>query len=306
MKIGIIAVTYNSQKDIARLLESIVIQRYENLLIYVVDNNSKDETLNIIQKFNSKISISVISSLENNGYAKGNNIGIQKAMNEGCELVFILNPDMQLEEKCIDILTKRIMSDVKIGVIGPIALLGTKPGDIIQGYGVTANFRTQKKTILFGDKKLSNDLPQEIFVDFVHGGAMMIRSSVLKINGLFEEKYFMYNDELDISYRIKKAGYKILCMRDAIVRHYHDFSKQNRTGNNIMYYYMMRNRYLYFRKYHLYNNLVLSLIVEVISFPVKIIWALRRLKNINILQFYYSGLLDGLLGKNGIANKSFD
>jgi GT2 family glycosyltransferase len=305
MKIGIIIVTYNSQKEIKRILESIIIQKYENLVVYIVDNNSSDDTLNIIQKYKSRISFCVISSRTNNGYAKGNNTGIQKAMAEGCELVFILNPDMQLEEKCIKILTERIMSDEKIGAIGPIVLDGNKSDDFIQSYGFYANFRTQKKEIIFPGKKLTNEIPPEIYVDYVLGGAMMIRSRVLKIVGVFEEDYFMYNDELDISYRIKKAGFKTLCIRDAIVRHFHDFGKNNPKGNNLMYYYIMRNKYLYFKKHHLYNNIFLSLLNELMNVPFKIIWVIRRMKNIKLLKFYYLGLLDGLLGKKGIANKSF-
>ena len=306
MKVGIVIVTYNSQKDIYRLLESIIIQNYEHLVVYIIDNNSNDETLNIIRKYQSKISICIISSKTNDGYAKGNNNGIQKAVDGGCDLIFILNPDMQLEEKCINILTERIKLDEKIGVIGPSVLDGNKPGNIIQSYGFKANFRTQKKNILFAGKKLTDEVPSEIYVDYALGGAMMIRSSVLKVTGLFEEDYFMYNDELDLSYRVKMAEFKTLCIRDAIVRHFHDFSRQNKMGNNLMYYYIMRNRYLYFKKFHLYIILFLSLIKEIFILPLKIRWALSRMGNITLLKFYYSGLLDGLLGKKGIAYKFFN
>ena len=82
MKIGIIIVTYNSQKDITRILESIITQKNENLVVYIVDNNSKDETLKIVQIYQSKIAICIISSQVNNGFARGNNIGIQKAIDD--------------------------------------------------------------------------------------------------------------------------------------------------------------------------------------------------------------------------------
>jgi GT2 family glycosyltransferase len=306
MKVGIIVVTFNSQKDIARLLESIIIQQYKDFIIYLVDNDSKDQTLNIIQKYLTKISICIISTMNNNGFAKGNNIGIQRAMDDGCDFVFILNPDMQLEEKCIDVLTERIKSDEKIAAIGPVVLDGNKTGNFIQSYGFKANFRTQMKDILFSGKELTNEIPSEIYVDYVLGGVMMIRSNVLKTTGFFEEDYFMYNDELDIAYRIKNSGYKTLCVRDAIVRHYHGTIKKNRSGYNLMYYYMMRNKYLYFKKFRLYTNILFSLIKEVVSLPLKIRWAILRMHNIKLLIFYYSGLLDGLLGKKGIANRSFD
>lgn len=306
MKIGIIIVTFNSQKDIARQLDSIVLQGYKDLVVYIVDNNSSDETLMTVEKYQPKISITIIATKMNNGFAKGNNIGIQKAMDDGCDLVFILNPDMQLEHKCIELLTKKLISDDKIGVVGPIVLDNNNNDNIIQSYGFKANFKTQKKNLCFTGEKLTDEIPPENYVDYVLGGAMMIRTKVLKTTGLFEENYFMYNDELDIAYRIYKAGFKTICLRDAIVRHYHDFDNSNKKGNNLMYYYIMRNRYLYFLKYHLYINLIFSLIKEIVIVPLKIRWALLRKGNIRLLKFYYSGLLDGLLHKNGFANKLFD
>lgn len=305
MRVGIIIVTFNSQKDIPRLFESLIIQQYKNFTVYVVDNNSSDGTLDLISNYYGKLQICVITTKVNNGYAGGNNIGIRKAMDDKCDFVFILNPDMQLDRMCIKILIERIVSDEKIGVIGPIVLLGYEEGNRIQNYGVRSNFRTQKKNAPYANRKLSDEIPVEIYVDYVIGGAMMIRSSLLMKTGLFEEDYFMYNDELDLAYRIKKTGYKTLCMRDAIIRHFHIFDKKNKSGNNLMYYYIMRNRYLYFRKFHLYFNFLLSLIFEIFNFPFTIQWALKKKGGLLFLKFYYSGLWDGILGEKGMAKKSF-
>lgn len=305
MKVGIIIVTYNSEKDISRLLESIVVQEYKNLVVYIIDNHSSDGTLKLIDDYKDRISLSILLLKTNNGFAKGNNIGIQKAMDEGCDLLFILNPDIQLDKKCIDILARRIKLDDKIGAVGPIVLIGNQPQNITQAYGVNVNFKTQKKTDLFVNVKLTDELPAEIFVDFLLGGAMMIRSDVLKITGLFEEDYFMYNDEIDIAYRIKSSGFRTLCMRDAMVWHYHDFNKKNKSGNNLMYYYMIRNKFLYFKKYHLYMNLFISVLIEFIYLPVKIIWAIRRTGNVKLIKYYYLGLWRGLIGETGKTRTEF-
>jgi len=305
MKVGIIIVTYNSEKDISRLLESIVVQEYKNLVVYIIDNHSSDGTLKLIDDYKDRISLSILLLKTNNGFAKGNNIGIQKAMDEGCDLLFILNPDIQLDKKCIDILARRIKLDDKIGAVGPIVLIGNQPQNITQAYGVNVNFKTQKKTDLFVNVKLTDELPAEIFVDFLLGGAMMIRSDVLKITGLFEEDYFMYNDEIDIAYRIKTAGFKTLCIRDAVVRHFHDFSKKNLRGYYLMYYYMTRNKYIYFKKYNLHINLFYSLFTEVIQLPFTIKWAVQRIGSIKLLKYYYLGLWRGLIGETGKTRTEF-
>ncbi|HCY74463.1 MAG TPA: hypothetical protein DHV28_00950 [Ignavibacteriales bacterium] len=306
VKLGIIIVTYNSQNDIIRLLDSILIQDYSDLIIYIVDNNSSDNTLNLIKNYNTQFSIVIIATGVNNGYAAGNNIGIKRAIDDGCEFLFILNPDMQLQKKCIPTLINRILGDEKLAVIGPVVLFGNNHHDTIQDFGVKANFKTQRKDDLFSNKKLTDQIPIENYVDLLLGGAMMIRSNVIRLTGMFEENYFMYNDELDLAYRINKTGLRTLCLRDARVMHFHDFDKKNIVGNNLMYYYIMRNKYLYFKKYKLYKNLWISLINEVFIFPLKILWALQRMGNIKILKFYYLGLIDGLKGKKGKSNILFN
>ena len=305
-KVGIVLVTYNSANDIKRLLESILIQDYSDLVLYVVDNNSQDATLKIVRNYLTKMQICIIPCKVNKGFAGGNNIGIIKALDDGCDLIFILNPDIELEAGCITVLSKRIMADGNIGVVGPVVLYGYTEGNIIQGLGSFANFRSQKKSSTYSNQPLSERIPAEHYVDYVLGGAMMIKSSILRLTGLFEEDYFMYNDEIDIAYRIKKAGFQTLAISRAVVRHFHDFDPRNKKGNNLMYYYIVRNRYLYFLKYQLYTNLSLSLLEEVISFPLKINWALRRMKNIKILKYYYCGLFDGLRGKKGNSNINFN
>ena len=72
-----------------------------------------------------------------------------------------------------------------------------------------------------------------------------------------------------------------------------------------MYYYMIRNRVLYFKKYNLYDRLLVDLFLQVVEFPVKL-KMFFKIGSVSIVKYYYSGLLDGLLGKKGIANKSFD
>lgn len=305
-KLGVIIVTYNSRNDIIRLLDSILIQGYNNLVVYIVDNNSSDDTLDLSKGYNTKLSIVVMDTGVNNGYAAGNNIGIRKAIDDGCDFVFILNPDMQLDTKCIEILIRKFELDEKIGVIGPVVLYGSEQNNLIQTYGVKTNFKTQKKSMLYSGKILNDEIPGELIVDYVLGGAMMIRSSVLIQAGLFEENYFMYNDEIDFAYRLKKAGFKTFCLSSAIVRHFHNFEKTNKRGNSLMYYYVMRNRYLYFKKFNLTSNLLLSLIIEIFEIPLTIRWAVSKMGGISFLRFYYAGLWDGLLGKKGIANRSFE
>jgi len=306
-KVGIIIVTYNSSRELLSNLEAVTKQTYKNYKVYIVDNCSNDQTLNLINNYlkNSSISIKLITNSTNAGYAGGNNIGIKKSISEGCEYSFILNPDMILDKHCLELLVNRIKNNSSIACVGPIVLYNQNNNEnTIQVYGVLADFKSQKKTQLYMNRTLDSDIPEELFVDYVNGGAMLIRNDILMKAGFFEEKYFMYNDELDLAHRLKIKDYKYLVIKKAVVHHHHDWSIKNKKGYYILYYYGIRNRYLYFKKYGLFWYLLLSLFKEIGYFPVKILWALR-VADSKLIKYYYLGLWKGLIGETGQSKLEF-
>ncbi len=305
--VGIIVVTYNSSKDILTLLRSIQTQSYKNIRVYIIDNSSTDSTLIDIFNFvhETKIDINVYSNKENLGFAKGNNIGIEQSISDGCTYSFILNPDMELDGECLINLINRIRDDNNLACVGPVVLFGDKKSPTIQVFGVNANFKTQNKNILFSNHSLDASVPEELIADYVNGGSMLIKNNILKKVGLFEESYFMYNDELDLALRINKLGYKFLVIKSAMVYHHHDWSARNKKGYYLIYYYGIRNKYLYFKKYRFFNYLILDLFKEILSFPIRVKW-LTRGADIKLVKFYYLGLWRGLLGETGKTNIDFN
>jgi len=115
----------------------------------------------------------------------------------------------------------------------------------------------------------------------------------------------MYNDELDLALRIRRAGYKFLVIKSAIVHHHHDWSIENKNGYYILYYYGIRNKYIYFKKYRFFNYLIWDILKEIFSFPIKIKWA-RRVAGNKLIKYYYLGIWRGLLGETGKANIDFN
>ena len=137
-----------------------------------------------------------------------------------------------------------------------------------------------------------------------HGGAAFIRTKVVENIGLFNEDNFMYGDELDLAFRLNKTKYKILVTKKAVAWHFHDYSKKNKSGFYLQYYYILRNRFLFFYRYKKYNSLSVQLISELILFPLKIRWAIRTV-DIKLVKYYYLGIFHGLLNKTGKAEIEF-
>ena len=169
-----------------------------------------------------------------------------------------------------------------------------------------ANFKKQSKEILYAGSFYGDvTLNETERVDFVSGAALFIRGEFVKTHGLFDSDFFIYNDEMELGYRMKKAGFDYYVTEKAKIWHNHDWSKKNISGYKFMYYYMMRNRVLYFRKFKLYPQLLLDLFLQVItwSFTLKMF---NKIGSISIIKYYYLGLLRGLLGEKSITKIKFE
>lgn len=303
-------VVHNEKHNFEMLFNSLFNQTYSDFKIFFVDNNSTDGSVSFAKELNKKylFEMEFIELLEETGYTGGNNIGAQMALTQGYEYLFIINNDIELEKNCIWELYSLIESKKNAGAVGPILFVwnSDKKENKIQDYGCKVDFKRQIKVGQYtGSIYEAVSLGKIEKIDMITGAAVLIRGKFVKKYGLFDPDFFIYNDELDLAYRLRKAGLNCYVTEKAKVWHNHNWSKKNIIGYRFMYYYMMRNRVLYFKKFKLYPQLLIDLFLQVVEFPVKL-KMFFKIGSVSILKYYYSGLLDGLLGKKGIANKSFD
>ena len=222
MDLSVIIVNYNTKKLIVNCLESIFKFtkdiRYE---VTVVDNGSKDGSLQILK--NKYPQVKLILNKENLGFTKANNQGIK--ISKG-EYILLLNSDTYLIENSLKKLIDKAKSLSNLGAIGPQLLNTDKSiqqsagffphlpqvffwmsfiddlpgGQYLKPYHVDHdNFYSQKSSAYQADKQ----------VDWVTAAAILVPGSVIKKVGALDEKIFMYGEEVEWCYRIKKAGYNI-------------------------------------------------------------------------------------------------
>ena len=304
-KVAILLVLYNEEKHIERLARSIINQSYKEISVYAFDNNSKDSSVSLLQKHLPKANI--IHSGENLGFAKGNNYIAAEAIRNNEDLLFILNTDMELESNCVKNLVDIISERDDIVGVGPIVYVGTEEGRTknVQCYGDLSNFTNGRTKTLYKGAGLSIDeLPDTLYVNSLHGGSFIIRSTIISKIGLFNEDNFMYGDEIDLAYRISKIKGKLIVTKNAQSWHYHNWSPENKTGSYLQYYYINRNRFLFFHRYAKRLSFIPQIFVELLFFPVKIKWA-KRTAGIKLLKYYYLGYWHGILNKKGKANFEF-
>ncbi len=309
-KTGIILVVTNEKHNLQMLFQSLSKQTYSNFIIYFVDNNSSDGSVEFSKQINEKFGFDIryIMLRENSGDAKGNSVGAAQAISEGCDYVFILNNDTELDPECMEELLALSESDKTIGVTGPVFLYWTKEktSNKIQIYGTHVNYRTQKMKSV-GVKQIFEEslLPEVLECSFPIGGALFIKSEVVrKLGVLFDDRYFMYNNEIDFSFRLKKLGYKSLATIKAKVWHNHNWVRTNKGGYYREYYLMERNKFLYCYKYGFYGQLVRMALIDIIKFPRRL-WWFKKVCDYKLGIIYLRGMFDGLLNKRGKPKFSF-
>jgi len=211
--------------------------------IIVADNNSVDGSCQMLkEKFPG---VKLVENKSNLGFSKANNQGIK--MSSG-RYVLLLNPDTIVQEdtfrKCIMFMDTH--SDA--GSLGVRMIDGkgnflpeskrhlpTPMVSFFKIFGLSALFPRSK---IFGKYHLSY-LPQEKIhkVDVLSGAFMMIRKSVLELTGLLDEAFFMYGEDIDMSYRVKKAGYENYYFPDTTIIHYKGESTKKGSINYVVVFY---------------------------------------------------------------------
>ncbi|MEX1189806.1 MAG: glycosyltransferase family 2 protein [Bacteroidia bacterium] len=297
MKIGICIVFYDDVKHLERLSKALSELTKVNVQVYFTDNSSSFIHVDAFLKLFPKAIY--CRSTDNNGFAGGNNQLAKLAFDEGCELIWILNPDMEPEKECLFHLINCLNSDSSIEAVGPVLLYDE--GGKVQFAGAKVDFKTQDKTALFVDID-KVELPKNAFqeVDLINGGSVLIRAERVLAENLFAEEYFMYNDEIDLMRRINQGGNKVCIVFSAVCIHHHDWSNKNALSYYRMYYYMMRNKILYWRKYNQPFSLFKAMIIYSLKFPI-IARFCYRTAGFRLLYYYYLGLFHGYLGKKGRA-----
>lgn len=240
-KVAVVILNFKVKDETIGCIQSVKKSTYPNVEIIVVDNGSDD---GLGEEIGKEREIVFIQNKENLGYSGGNNVGIKYALKKRADFIFILNPDAKVDPRCIDECVK-VFSDQNIGIVAPKIFFGDKKTIWFAG-GVFdyANVLGKHRGV---NEKDSGKYDKVEETDYATGGAMFARAEVFKKIGLFDEKYFLYYEDSDFSFRAKQAGFKILYLPTAIV--YHENAKSTGLGSPLQDYFITRNRMLIASKF---------------------------------------------------------
>ena len=235
--IGIVIVNWNTCAHLQRCLETVCASQgdFEKRVV-VVDNNSSDASAAMVASLYPQVEL--IVNAANVGYPRGNNIGLRHlgfhaagdVRDDAPDYALLLNPDTELPPDALARMLCFMESRPDVGVAGPKLVLmdGSLdkacrrgfPTPLVSFYHFAGLSRLFPKSQRFGRYNMSYaDEDQDIEVDSVVGAFMLLRRAAIDRAGLLDESFFMYGEDLDWAYRIKRAGYKIWYYPAVTVRH---------------------------------------------------------------------------------------
>ncbi|MDQ6757940.1 MAG: glycosyltransferase family 2 protein [Bacteroidota bacterium] len=236
MQLSVIIVNYNVKYFLEQCLCSVVKASYGlQTEIFVVDNNSTDGSKDF---FKDKFSgIKFIWNDSNLGFAKANNIAVNQATGK---YILFLNPDTIVPEDCFKKCILFFESNSDTGALGVKMLDGSGkflkeskrsfPSPVTSLYKLTGFAKAFPHSKAFSKYYLGNlDENQNNEVDVLAGAFMIIPKKIIDIVGSFDEIFFMYGEDIDMSYRIQKAGYKNYYFAETTIIHFK--GESTRKGN---------------------------------------------------------------------------
>lgn len=230
-KLSVSIVNFNAGEYLLKTLDSLSnIKDSVDLEIFIVDNNSADDSIEKAQKKYPKINY--ILNKENVGFGKAHNQVLKEIQDE---FVLILNPDIEVKTGVLDKLLKYIDENPEVGAITPEIVFENGEVDMTAHRGLPTPWASFKYYFLKDDSlyHLKDRQDNKIHeVDSITGAFFLTKKEVLEKVGLFDEEYFMYAEDIDLCVRIKEAGFKVMYDPTIQVLHYKGISSGLKKHSN--------------------------------------------------------------------------
>jgi GT2 family glycosyltransferase len=229
--VSLIIASHTGRRDLQRCLPSVLADDYPDLQVIVVDNASTDGTVELVER--EYPSIEVIRNESNLGFGRANNLGARHASGE---YLAFLNQDAVVRPGWLDRLVVALEAHPEAALATPKILVLDDP-DRINACGDKSHYTGL--SFCRGAGQPAGSFPELESVNAVSGAAFLIRRDVFNDLGGFDDDFFLYMEDIDLSWRARLSGFLCLYVPDSIVLHDYEL-----TFGPDKSYYQERNRWL--------------------------------------------------------------
>lgn len=205
----VVLVNYNGLPHVLDCLSSLMGQTYARCEIVVVDNASRDQSPRTIQRCFPQVKL--LASPVNGGFAQGANLGINLAMERGAAAIWLLNPDATAHPQALEALVRVLAREPKVGAVASV--LRWAGQDRVQAWGGGS------LSLITGRSRHLTQPPTRGAPDYLCGASLLLRGRALKQVGLLDPGFPLYWEDADLSWRLRKAGWRLAVAPDSVVEH---------------------------------------------------------------------------------------
>jgi GT2 family glycosyltransferase len=241
ISIHIVIINWQRPQETIACVQSLVDANVEAASITAIDNGSRDGSVERIRVALPQLHIEALP--ENFGFGRAANIGMKRTFDLGYDATFLLNNDARVERNTLAVLGDAMIADSKAGVLSAKVLMADQSDRLWTVGGVMQEARV----ISLGTGEVDRGQYDAYPLDFVYGCAMLLRSDMIRIVGGFDERFFMYYEDIDLCLRAREAGYSVRLVPQARVLHLGSWSTHDKPAFKV--YHETRSRLLFFAKH---------------------------------------------------------
>ncbi len=264
-----------------------------NLHIIVVENASPDNSYTVL-KSQLPTDVILLCAVENRGFAAGNNVGIQYALEHGADYIMLINNDTEIDPSMVSVLLQytddHTVTAPKMFYFGSSSKIWFAGGKYLEGSG---------RFIHVGESEEDGAAFQNnLECDFLTGCCFMMTGNVARKVGLLDESYFMYVEDVDYSLRLRQNGVKLLMIPSAKLWHKVGVSSGGEKSKfNI--YYGNRNRF------YLQKKFGFSFFTRMVTFVTRIILMIKGILFNTSQKYILYAIIDFYKNRMGKQERSF-
>ena len=305
--IAVILINWNSYEYTRNCIQSLNKMEFKDFDIILVDNGSMDGSDDkLVKDFPDLIFLKIIHNI---GFTGSNNLALNHCINRGYKYSMMLNNDTIVEPDFLEVLNKYMESNPYVAAVQPKIYFEHDRG-LLWNAGSYFNRWTGQASTEGYNKRVTANSDKLKEVDWITGCGLLVRTELLKTAGLLDESLFMYYEDVDLSFRIKRSGLKLMYVPDSIIYHIagaaYKTKKKTKEGivNPIVHYHNARNQIWMIKKYLSPFQKITAYSYTFIYFGAVLVYFLLRWRLVKF-RTYLKAIKDGL-GGNMTSKYIFD
>jgi len=226
-RVWVVLLNWNGLADTLDCIASLERSEYSNLDVLVVDNGSVENPTTAVQRLHPDVR--VVRVQQNIGFTGGNNLGIQQALTAGADYVLLLNNDTVVAPDCISKMVSALEGDSRIGAGNP-KIYFFQPEDHLWFAGGDFSLWTGITKHRGRGERNNGKFDRPTAMTFATGCAFFVRVSALKTVGMLDDRLFIYCEDVDLSLRLRQAGYECRYIPEAVAWHKEGMDTKRNRG----------------------------------------------------------------------------